>query len=405
MKVISEICVPLILMFGSPLFILGLWDHNDLLKYMPGNYYSWTMTMYFMLFEYILLIISDQYINGPLTQKNDMGKYKGDGLKSYLLSIYMYCYCIYSEYIDPVEVFDNLGYFFSTFILLGFGVTTMLYLKGLMCPNSVDCDNGTHNFVFNYYWGLELHPRVLGIDIKQFTNCRFGMMLWPLLLITYMCKQYSMLGYITNSLLCNCILQFIYITKFFYWEDGYFSTIDVMIDKAGFYICWGCIAFLPLFYTSHSLYLVYNPIDLSDEMTCVFMFAGITSICLNYYVDYERKLFREKRGKIYTFGRLATYIEAECIGADNFVRKSLLLTSGFWGLSRHINYFFELMAALCWSLPAQFDSLYPYLYFIFLVILLVHRERRDDERCSNKYKKYWEMYKQKVPYRILKYVY
>mgnify|MGYP001321418384 FL=1 len=63
------------------------------------------------------------------------------------------------------------------------------------------------------------------------------------------------------------------------------------------------------------------------------------------------------------------------------------------------------MAALCWSLPAQFDSLYPYLYFIFLVILLVHRERRDDERCSNKYKKYWEMYKQKVPYRILKYVY
>ena len=120
--------------------------------------------------------------------------------------------------------------------------------------------NDTKNVIFDYYWGLELHPRCLGVDIKQFTNCRFGMMLWPLLLITYMWYQYRTIGYITNSLLCNCLLQLCYITKFFYWEDGYFSTIDVMIDKAGFYICWGCIAFLPLFYTSHSLYLAYHPI-------------------------------------------------------------------------------------------------------------------------------------------------
>ena len=38
-------------------------------------------------------------------------------------------------------------------------------------------------------------------------------------------------------------------------------------------------------------------------------------------------------------------------------------------------------------------------------ILLVHRERRDDHSCHNKYGKYWEQYRAQVPYRILPYVY
>jgi hypothetical protein len=47
--------------------------------------------------------------------------------------------------------------------------------------------------------------------------------------------------------------------------------------------------------------------------------------------------------------------------------------SGFWGLSRHMNYVFELMLALSWSLPAIGYGVFPFFYFVFLVILLVHR--------------------------------
>ena len=41
-------------------------------------------------------------------------------------------------------------------------------------------------------------------------------------------------------------LQLVYITKFFIWETGYFCTIDIMHDRAGYYICWGCLAWLLL---------------------------------------------------------------------------------------------------------------------------------------------------------------
>lgn len=35
---------------------------------------------------------------------------------------------------------------------------------------------------YEYYRGMELHPQLAGADVKQFTNCRVGMMSWPIFL-------------------------------------------------------------------------------------------------------------------------------------------------------------------------------------------------------------------------------
>lgn len=38
--------------------------------------------------------------------------------------------------------------------------------------------------------GMELYPRIgRDFDIKVFTNCRFGMMSWAVLIISYCVKQ------------------------------------------------------------------------------------------------------------------------------------------------------------------------------------------------------------------------
>jgi hypothetical protein len=34
--------------------------------------------------------------------------------------------------------------------------------------------------------------------------------------------------------------------QFFMWEMGYMSTIDIMHDRAGYYICWGCLVWVPV---------------------------------------------------------------------------------------------------------------------------------------------------------------
>jgi Delta14-sterol reductase len=68
-----------------------------------------------------------------------------------------------------------------------------------------------------------------------------------------------------------------------------------------------------------------------------------------------------------------------------------LLASGWWGLSRHPNYWGDIMLGIAYSLPCGFSSVLPWAYPIYLTLLLVHRFVRDDERCSQKYKEVgWE---------------
>ncbi|KAF3581336.1 hypothetical protein DY000_02032817 [Brassica cretica] len=99
-----------------------------------------------------------------------------------------------------------------------------------------------------------------------------------------------------------------------------------------------------------------------------------------------------------------------------------LLASGYWyglfshllvslfgftvyGIARHCNYLGDLMLALSFCLPCGISSPVPYFYPIYLLILLIWRERRDEERCAEKYKEIWAEYLRLVPYRILPYVY
>lgn len=123
--------------------------------------------------------------------------------------------------------------------------------------------------------GMELYPRIgKNFDIKVFTNCRFGMMSWAVLAVTYCIKQvlvnlwscklhifsfgfcifnnfaasplawfasynllnqYELNGRVSDSMLVNTTLMLVYVTKFFWWEAGYWSTMDIAHDR-GIYI-------------------------------------------------------------------------------------------------------------------------------------------------------------------------
>ena len=100
-------------------------------------------------------------------------------------------------------------------------------------------------------------------------------------------------------------------------------------------------------------------------------------------------------------------VEFSAIYYDDYgnEKKTILLASGFWSIGRHLNYTFELLSALLWSLPALFASPIPYFYVIFLTILIVHRTFRDDDRLSKKYGTYWDEYCKLVPYKMIPGVY
>ena len=76
-----------------------------------------------------------------------------------------------------------------------------------------------------------------------------------------------------------------YLFKFFYWETGYFCSMDIQHDRAGYYICWGCLVYVPSMYTIHTYFLVEHPIHLSIPTTIFYLALGLFFIWCNYDCD------------------------------------------------------------------------------------------------------------------------
>ena len=87
------------------------------------------------------------------------------------------------------------------------------------------------------YWGVELYPRVAGIDLKVFIICRLGIMLWLLFAVSFAFKSVEFTQGAPGVLLSfpkeqivSVTLMGIYISKFFYWERWYLHAADIQVE-------------------------------------------------------------------------------------------------------------------------------------------------------------------------------
>ncbi|GFN77298.1 7-dehydrocholesterol reductase [Plakobranchus ocellatus] len=354
----------------------------------------------------MMRLLPGKMVKGPVTPKGNIPVYKDNGFVYYLLTLALFwglTYALRPYGYTPSIIYDRFDEVLFALNAFSLVFCLFLYLKGLFAPSSTD-SGSSGNMIFDYYWGTELYPRILGFDVKLFTNCRFGMMGWALLVCVHAVKSYEMHGFV-DSMFVSVALQLIYITKFFWWEAGYMSTIDIMVDRAGFYICWGCLVYIPGLYTSPSFYLVSQPVLLGLPVASMLLVTGILAIWINYEADMQKQMVRGSNGACQVWGRKPELIRARYTLENGQEKESLLLASGWWGMARHFHYVPEITLALCWSLPALFHNILPYSYVIFLVILLVHRTFRDDEKCARKYGTYWDQYCQKVPHKMVPYLF
>ncbi len=243
--------------------------------------------------------------------------YTANGFQCFLLSVA--AFLVFSDasphgvgLFPATLVYDSYGEILTALTLGSFAFCGALYVKGLVAPSGPD-GGSCGNPVIDFYWGLELYPRIAGWDVKQFTNCRWGMMCWALFPLSFAAKSMALSGGALHpAMAVNVALQLVYVAKFFWWETGYLATMDIQHDRAGWYICWGCLVWVPSVYVSHSLFLVHAaPAWCTPAAAAAIFAAGWAAIYINYDADRQRGLARETNGQCIIWGHAARTLPAE----------------------------------------------------------------------------------------------
>uniref|UniRef100_A0A7S2U759 Delta(14)-sterol reductase ERG24 n=1 Tax=Attheya septentrionalis TaxID=420275 RepID=A0A7S2U759_9STRA len=247
------------------------------------------------------------------------------------------------------------------------------------------------NAAYDFFMGRELNPRWFSFDWKEFCELRPGLIGWALLNGGFLLKQYETLGYVSGSMLLINVFQAFYVWDAVYQERAILTTMDITTDGFGFMLCFGDLAWVPFTYSLPAHYLVDHDPDLSVWA----LMAIVACFMLGY------SIFRGANGEKNAFRQDPNAPEVQHLQYLQTKRGTKLLTSGWWGMARKINYTGDWIMGLSWCLVCGFDSIVPYYYAIYFAILLVHRSIRDDHMCHEKYGDDWIQYKKLVPYRFI----
>jgi 7-dehydrocholesterol reductase len=301
----------------------------------------------------------------------------------------------------PTLVYDHGGGLLVAANAVGLGVALLARWKARTRPTHADDRTWSGNAWYDFFAGVELNPRVAGLDLKLFHVAHLGMMAWTVVNGSLAAAQHERLGHVTSSMLLLNVLQSLYVLDFFVREDWYLRTIDMQHDRFGFYLAWGGIVWIPFVYTLQAAYLVEHPVELSPVAVGGILTLGAAGYVMFLSANRQRDRFRRTGGRCRIWGREVRSIPATYRTADGMIHETTLLASGWWGLARHANYLGDVMMATAFSLTCAFTHLLPYSYPICLTVLLIHRVYRDDRRCRDKYGAAWDAYCAVVPYRMV----
>ncbi|XP_054157066.1 uncharacterized protein LOC128955422 [Oppia nitens] len=367
----------------------------------------WSVVGGLILWGIISLHFPGRKYHGPPTPNGYRPEYWHSGFKYYIISMIIICPLIWKY--SVLHLYYKIPNLMAILILFGIIFVFILYLKGLVFPDPGVCDI-TKNPIFDFYWGIELYPH-LGpfVSLKVLIVSRFGMFLWQLLALVAWKANYELYiasynrGHINWPLTTNVLLTSLYLAFKFYTEDNYMQSFDAIHDRFGFYLAWGSIAFLPGIYSLSSIYLVkHSPMEQFGLLSAlVVLCLGAIAIYLTYCVDSQRSHCRQTNGKCNIWGQPAKVIRATYLDNYGITKRTVLLASGYWGIARHINYTFEILATFAICCPSLLTSPIPYIHLATVVAMLLHRTHRDNQRCAKKYGSHWKEYCQMVSYKMI----
>lgn len=273
-------------------------------------------------------------------------------------------------------------------------LSVFVYVKSFL-PGALLAEGGVSgNSIYDFFIGRELNPRLGSLDIKEFCELRPGLIGWFVINLGMAAKQMQNTGSVSLSMLLINVFQGFYVWDGLHAEKSILSTMDITTDGFGFMLAFGDLAWVPFIYSLQARYLV----DHDPELDVITIGTIVLLQCFGYYV------FRAANSEKDAFRRNPEDPRVSHLTYLKTKRGTRLITSGWWGLARKINYTGDWIMTFSWCLLCGWQSPVPYFQAVYFLILLVHRAIRDDKMCHEKYGDDWIEYKRRVPYAFIPYV-
>lgn len=263
--------------------------------------------------------------------------------------------------------------------------------SGAVLKSKVGHDLSWPGWVKDLWFGNELNPTWLGVDLKMFMY-QPSLLGVYLIVISFAYAQYDRHGMITPQMWCFVGFWFAYLFTHYVKEEFMLSTWDIIDENFGFMLVWGDLVYVPFFYPLPGFWIM-------DETTpfTTAQWMGLTTFFLIALIifrgaNWQKERFkRDSQARIW--GRPAQTIDDK------------LLISGWWGIGRKLNYTGEIGVYLSFAMCAGLSHWQPYLLPLSLFLLLTQRAARDDRKCRAKYGPLWEEYCRTAKFRMIPFIY
>jgi delta14-sterol reductase len=293
----------------------------------------------------------------------------------------------------------------------------------------------TGNVLYDFFIGRELNSRITlpipfvsevsrTIDIGVFCEMRPGLLGWVILDLSNIAHQYRTYGYITDSIVLITLFQAFYVLDGLYMEPAILTTMDIIMDGFGYMLAFGDLVWVPFLYSTQTRYLSVFPLELGVRgVAIVLAVSGF-----GYYI------FRSANNQKNRFRTNPDDPRVKHLKYITTASGSKLITSGWWGTARHINYLGDWIMSWAYCLPTGmagyliletinpatgdtqrravqtpetrgWGMIFTYFFLVYFGVLLIHREMRDEEKCKKKYGADWDRYTSQVRSRIIPGIY
>lgn len=232
--ILSSICVSILLKDLVPLL-----SHVKL--NVPGVDVWTALLGYIFSFALLGAILPGKVYTGSQLADGTRLRYKCNGLLvtgaivTILTTAHLY------GYVDGAWVALNYDRLFIASNIFAFVLSTVLFVKGRLYrpPNWLR----PRSFIEDFVMGAELNPFLFGFDLK-FLSYRPSMAGWLIINLSFLCRQYNELNYITGRMLLYQLTTMWYIWDYFVHEPKILNTWDIIAEHFGFMLVWGDYVFI-----------------------------------------------------------------------------------------------------------------------------------------------------------------